>query len=89
MLEARGGQGYTQRMSRSEPSYVLCIKNRGYSASLEVRKIYRVISDSAAEGRGLIRVVDESKEDYLYPEGFFVNIEVPREASRVFQARAN
>lgn len=64
--------------------YVVCIGNRGNAAALEVRKIYRAIPDVSAESRGLIRVIDESGEDYLYPERFFVPIDVPREAARAF-----
>jgi len=68
-------------------SYVLCVNNRGHAASLEVRKVYRFISDKAAARDGLIRVVDESGADYLYPDKYFVAIELPRVASRAF-ARA-
>ncbi len=73
---------------RSERRYALCIKNRGYPAALDLRKVYRVLPDPTAEKRGLVRVVDESGEDYLYPEGFFVPIEVPRKASRVFLTKS-
>jgi hypothetical protein len=58
--------------SRAEPvsrqprlSYVLCVRNRGYRASLELRKVYRRIADTWAQSHGLIRIVDESGEDYL------------------------
>jgi len=68
--------------------YVVCVENRGNPAALEVRKIYRVIEDASAESRGLIRVIDESGEDYLYPERFFVPIEVPREAARAFSKKS-
>jgi hypothetical protein len=47
--------------------YAVCLSNDGYLASLERRKIYRVVSDAAAERRGLLRVVDESGVDYLFP----------------------
>jgi hypothetical protein len=50
---------------RIEPQFVVCIKNEGYSASLEPRKIYRVVPDGSAAAHRLIRVVDESGEDYL------------------------
>jgi hypothetical protein len=50
---------------------VVCIKNDGYPASLERRKIYVAMRDAAAEKHGLLRVVDESGEDYLYPKAFF------------------
>ena len=45
--------------------------NEGYPASLDRRKIYVALPDAAAEKHGLIRVVDESGEDYLYPKAFF------------------
>jgi hypothetical protein len=65
-------------------SYVLCIDNQGYPASLEPRKVYQVLKDTVAEGRGLIRVIDESGEDYLYPARYFVPIEVPQAAEQAF-----
>ncbi len=60
-----------------ERSFVVCVRNEGYEASLELHKIYRVLPDPDAENEGDIRVVDESGEDYLYPAGWFVPIEVP------------
>ena len=50
----------------------ICIANDGYEASLERRKIYEAMADSASARRGLVRIVDESGEDYLYPESMFV-----------------
>ena len=64
--------------------FALCVKDGGYPASLEVRKIYRVRPDSDARQHGMIRVVDESGEDYLYPEDLFVPIEVPTAAHTAF-----
>ena len=64
-------------------NYVLCISNERYPASLEVRKIYQFIPDPQAEAHGQIRVIDESGDDYLYPQDLFINIEVPKEAIRV------
>jgi hypothetical protein len=55
----------------------VCISNKGYPASLEVRKIYFSLADSDAERQGMVRVVDESGEDYLYPKEFFAKIRVP------------
>lgn len=66
--------------------YAICVTNAGYPAALDVRKVYRLVRDLAAEGRGLVRVIDESGEDYLYPRDFFVPIDVPGEAVRVFSA---
>ncbi len=68
----------------TETSYVVCLENSGYPASLELRKIYLRLSDPKAEGDGLIRVVDESGEDYLYPSRFFAAISVPIAVERVF-----
>ncbi len=67
--------------------YVVCVSNQGNPAALEVRKIYRVIDDTAAESHGLMRIIDESGEDYLYPEKFFVPIDVPQEVARVFSKK--
>jgi hypothetical protein len=60
--------------------YVLCVKNSGYPVSLELRKVYQVITDEDAEKHGLIRIVDESGEDYLHPMSFFVPVELPQAA---------
>ncbi|MFZ2145995.1 MAG: hypothetical protein WAV28_02150 [Sedimentisphaerales bacterium] len=64
--------------------YVLCVSNEKYQASLEGRKIYQCVPDAKAETHGQIRVVDESGEDYLYPQEFFLPIEIPEEATRAF-----
>ena len=58
--------------------FVVCVSNEGYPASLEVRKIYEVVPDSGAGERGLIRVIDESGEDYLYPHNHFMPIDLPQ-----------
>ena len=68
--------------------FSLCVKNTGYDASLEVRKIYVQLRDTQAEEHGLVRIVDESGEDYLYPEEMFVPIEVPRKGKLAFSATA-
>ena len=74
-------------MKRKTPpgGYVLCLGNRGYKASLVVRKVYSTISDPDAESRGLIRVIDESGEDYLFPGRLFTSIEIPIEARQRMQ----
>jgi hypothetical protein len=68
--------------------FVICVRNTGVAASLELRKVYRLVADAAAASQGLVRVVDESGEDYLYPETFFVPIEVPQAAVRAFAKRS-
>jgi hypothetical protein len=67
--------------------FVVCIKNEGYKVSLETRKIYRVLDDPKAEETGMLRVVDESGEDYLFPGEYFVPIQVPSEATAAFAER--
>jgi hypothetical protein len=73
-------------MPRGEPiaRFLLCIRNDGYPASLEVRKVYRSLPDAVALSRGFVRVVDESGDDYLYPSECFVPVELPEVASRMF-----
>ena len=59
--------------------FVICIRNDDYPASLEKRKIYLKLPDQEAEKHHHIRVIDESGEDYLYPETYFKSIELPDE----------
>jgi hypothetical protein len=72
------------RKKQSKPKYILCINNAGYPASLEQRKIYLTLPDKSAEAKGLLRVIDESGEDYLYPAARFVAIEIPQQAREAF-----
>ncbi len=58
--------------------FAVCIRNKGYEASLEVGKLYRVIPDRKAESHGYIRIVDESGEDYGYAADRFFAIELPK-----------
>jgi hypothetical protein len=67
---------------------VVCIENEGYAASLEKRKIYVALRDPAGEKHGLTRVIDESGEDYLYPNSFFRLIELPQTVKRAVFAAA-
>jgi hypothetical protein len=68
---------------------VICVVNKGYEVDLERRKIYVAIPDTAAGKLGYIRVVDDSGEDYLYPEAMFVPVALPASVKRaVLQAAA-
>jgi uncharacterized protein YnzC (UPF0291/DUF896 family) len=67
---------------KREMQFVICIENKGYSASLERRKIYQLIPDKTATKLHQIRVIDESGEDYLYPQEFFVPVQLPHEVER-------
>jgi hypothetical protein len=62
-----------------DTQFVLCIENTDYPAALERRKLYQVLPDAAAATHGLLRVVDESGEDYLYPSTWFVPLQLPAE----------
>lgn len=70
-----------KRRRRPQARFVLCIKNKDCE-DLEVRKIYRVLPDRAASQDDLLRVVDESGEDYLYPAAYFTAIELPSEIEK-------
>lgn len=75
-------------MAKPEISYVVCIENAEYPASLELRKIYQSLPDPQAEQDGLIRIIDETGEDYLYARESFVPIDVPEAVERVFLGAA-
>jgi hypothetical protein len=67
---------------------VVCIANEGYPASLERRKIYVALRDAAAEKQGLLRIIDESGDDYLYPKEFFCSIALPQTVKKAVLAAA-
>ena len=60
--------------------FFLCINNEGNAASLEVGKVYRGTPEPHTKGLNLLRVVDESGEDYLYPGDQFVAVQLPQAA---------
>ncbi len=68
--------GSSGKQGRGE-TFVLCVRNEGYPASLERRKLYPAIRDASAAKRSLMRVIDESGEDYLYPANYFVALHLP------------
>ena len=63
--------------------HAVCIDNTDYEVSLILRKIYRVLPDEEAAQDDLIRIVDESGEDYLYHIGHFVLVESPVEIEQM------
>jgi hypothetical protein len=74
-------------MSMKKGRFVLCINNDSYEASLEPRKVYRVVDDAKAEAKALLRIIDESGEDYLYPADIFVPVEIPEKAAPAFASQ--
>ena len=69
-------------MRRSSKPFAVCIDNRGQEASLIRGKIYRVRPDARAGKDDLIRVVDESGEDYLFDAEQFVLVDFPLSVRR-------
>lgn len=71
--------------SNAYPQALICVENDGNEVSLHRWKIYKTLRDEDARSEGLVRVVDETGEDYLFPEENFVPIELPREVQRPFE----
>jgi len=69
--------------------FLLCVDNEGYSASLEIRKLYEMIPDKEAERHNQVRIIDESGEDYLYPSKFFEPVKLPMQTkNRILEKAA-
>ena len=64
------------RVQQSAGSFALCVEDGGME-DLEARKVYQVLPDREANREGLVRVIDESGEDYMYPSGLFVPVKLP------------
>ena len=64
--------------------FALCIENKDCE-DLEQRKVYQVLPDDEAEKEGYLRVIDESGEDYLYPQSYFIVVQLPRKAQEALQ----
>jgi len=67
-----------------EKSFAICIESKECE-DLEKRKIYRVLPDDEAAKEGYLRIVDESGEDYLYPQSYFILVELTQEAQNALQ----
>ena len=78
-----------KRAHISRVRFAVCVRNKDYEASLEVGKLYRVISDEEAESHGYLRIVDESGEDYGYSADRFFPIEVPKPLEKVLVKAAS
>ena len=68
-------------MSDNRANFVVCLRNEGFEASLTIGKLYRVLPDTKARSESLDRVVDETSEDYLYPDELFAPVEVTHEVA--------
>ena len=65
-------------------AFALCIENKDCE-DLEKRKIYQILPDAEGGKEGFIRVIDESGEDYLYPQSYFIVLQLPQEAQEALQ----
>jgi len=64
--------------------FALCVENKDCE-DLEKRKIYQILQDDEFEKEGYLKIVDESGEDYLYPQSYFILVHLPREAQKALQ----
>jgi hypothetical protein len=71
----------------SPTQFAICLKNKG-SEDLVIRKVYQVLPDENAAKKGLLRIIDESGEDYLYPDSYFFMIDLPQKVERALRQRA-
>jgi hypothetical protein len=65
------------KTKRANSKFLICVENKGYVVSLEKRKIYVACPDAMALKHGQVRIVDETGEDYLYPNSLFLPITLP------------
>ena len=77
------------KRAKTRTRFVVCVKNKGYEASLELCKLYRLVPDPVAEQRGYLRVIDESGEDYGYSADRFLSIELPKPLERALLKAAS
>jgi hypothetical protein len=73
------------RAGASERHFAICVCNEDYPASLELRKLYVVLNDAFATEHQMLRIIDESGEDYLYPASYFVRVELPQAVERTLR----
>jgi hypothetical protein len=71
---------------RHSPRFAICVETGTYAASLECWKVYPLLPDAGAEADGLVRVIDESGEAYLYPKEYFTPVELPAVVARLYAA---
>ena len=86
--EAEMHKGWMQRgiVVRHRARFVMCIDNKGHEASLTRRRVYKVIPDEKADQHKMIRLLDDSGQDTLFPGTYFVPVQLPIEAEQNFEA---
>ncbi len=73
------------KRQNKNPHFAICINNGGYVDDLKVRTVYQVLPDDSAVRSNYLRIIDETGEDYLYPAGYFMPIELPNELTQLFE----
>ena len=71
--------------TKTRLNYVLCVENTDCD-DLQKGKVYPLLADAKAKREGYVRVIDESGEDYLYPESIFVPVDIPAKAREALEA---
>ncbi len=69
-------------MKRFTKQFALCLDNDGNEASLLIGKVYPIVPDPRAAKDGLVRVIDEGGEDYLFPRSQFAFVDFPESVRR-------
>lgn len=72
------------------PKFVICVDPGEYAeVDLDLGKVYEALpTEKDAREHGMIRVVDNSGEDYLFPAKRFVDVKLPKAAREaVLRAR--
>ena len=67
--------------------YAVCLENKGYEASLQIGKLYEIITDDEAEKDEMIRVIDEDGEDYLFESKLFYPLVLPNDLAVALHKR--
>lgn len=68
--------------------FAVCLNNKGFEASLEVGKLYEVVADAEAENDGMLRVIDEDGEDYLFEAKIFYPLVIPADLAMALHEKA-
>jgi hypothetical protein len=77
---------WIKTMSEHKKHFAICVDNSDYGASLILKKIYEIIPDELGANDDLLRIVDESGEDYLYHKSHFIVVEFPIEVEHALLA---
>jgi len=69
-------------MKRLAKQFALCLENAGNEASLMLGKVYGILPDARAAKDDLVRIVDESGDDYLFDKAQFAFVDFPQDVRK-------